>query len=328
VTLVVDGRPRAVETYSSTVGDVLDAEGILLKAHDEVVPPVDASLAEGMRIDVALAKEITLVLNGEQRSVWVTGATVGEVLEQINLRMSRNAVIEPSRGATVEPGDVIVYRDAFQVTVRVDGKTRRVITDSDDVGRLLDDLGIELGELDRVEPRIRTPIEPGLDIRVIRVAVRRVTEEEEIGFETQVRYSDSLYEGESRVERAGVTGLRRRVYEIRTEDGREVNRKLLWEKVVREPRAQIVVRGSRPREYSAQSGVATWYERDGMVAAHKTLPFGTNVTVTNLANGRQVTVVINDRGPYAPGRIIDLSDDAFAALAPLSRGTINVRISW
>jgi resuscitation-promoting factor RpfB len=328
VTLVVDGRPRTVETFSSTVGDVLDAEGILLKSHDEVLPPVDASLAEGMRIDVALAKEITLVLNGEQRSVWVTGATVGEVLEQINLRMSRNAVIEPSRGATVEPGDVIVYRDAFQVTVRADGRTRHIITDSDDVGRLLGHLGIALGELDRVEPRIRTPIRPGLDIRVIRVAVRRVTEEEAIGFDTRVRYSDSLYEGESRVEHAGVNGLRRRVYEIRTEDGREVDRKLLWERVVREPRAQIVVRGSKPRSYSAQSGVATWYERDGMVAAHKTLPFGTNVTVTNLSNGRQVTVVINDRGPYAPGRIIDLSDDAFAALAPLSRGTINVRITW
>jgi rare lipoprotein A len=89
-----------------------------------------------------------------------------------------------------------------------------------------------------------------------------------------------------------------------------------------------VVRGTKPRQYNAQTGVATWYERTGMVAAHKTLPFGTEVTVTNLANGRQVTVVINDRGPYASGRIIDLSDDAFAALAPLSRGTINVRINW
>jgi rare lipoprotein A len=103
--------------------------------------------------------------------------------------------------------------------------------------------------------------------------------------------------------------------------------------VIRRPRDQIVVRGTKARQYTArqhnaQTGIATWYERTGMVAAHKTLPFGTQVTVTNLANGRQVTVVINDRGPYAPGRIIDLSDDAFAALAPLSRGTINVRITW
>lgn len=328
MTLFVDGQPRAVETFSSTVGDVLEDEGILLKSHDEVIPPIHSHLSEGMRIDVALAKEITLVLNGEQRSVWVTAATVGEVLKQINLRLSRNALIEPSRGASVEPGDVIVYRDAFQASVRVDGETRRVITDADDVGHLLDYLGITLGKLDRVRPRLRTEIRPGLEIEVTRVAVRRVTEEEAIPFETRVRETDQLYQGDSRVERAGATGLVRRVYEVRTENGQQVGRKLLWETVVREPEAQIVVQGTKPRPYNAQSGVATWYARTGMVAAHKTLPFGTEVTVTNLGNGRQVTVVINDRGPYAAGRIIDLSDDAFAALAPLSVGTINVRITW
>ena len=328
MTLVVDGHPRAVETFGTTVEDVLEDEGILLQSHDEVVPPLHSGLADGMRINVALAKEITLVLNGEKRSVWVTGATVAEVLEQINVRQSRNAVIEPSRGATVEPGDVIVYRDAFQVMVRADGEIRRVITDADDVGRLLDYLGITLGQRDRVRPGLRTPIEPGMDIRVTRVAVRRVSVDEAIGFDTQVRYSDSMYEGESRVERAGSNGILRRMYEVRLENGREVTRKLLWDRVIRRPRHQIEVRGTKPRQYNAQTGIATWYERTGMVAAHKTLPFGTQVTVTNLANGRQVTVVINDRGPYAPGRIIDLSDDAFAALAPLSRGTINVRITW
>jgi resuscitation-promoting factor RpfB len=328
VTLVVDGHPQAVETFGSTVQDVLQDEGILLKSHDEVIPPPQSGLADGMRIDVALAKEITLVLNGEKRSVWVTGTTVAEVLEQINLRQSRNAVIEPSRGATVEPGDVIVYRDAFQVSVRADGEVRRVITDADDVGRLLDFLGITLGELDRVRPRVGTPISPGMEIQVTRVTVRRVSEDQAVGFETRVRYSDAMYEGDSRVERAGSNGLIRRVYEVRTENGREIGRKLLWERVIREPEDQVVVRGTKPRQYSAQSGVATWYERTGMVAAHKTLPFGTEVLVTNVANGRQVTVVINDRGPYAPGRIIDLSDDAFAVLAPLSQGTINVRITW
>jgi rare lipoprotein A len=55
---------------------------------------------------------------------------------------------------------------------------------------------------------------------------------------------------------------------------------------------------------------------------------GTEVHVTNVANGRTVTVIINDRGPYIEGRIIDLSDDAFARLAPLGVGTVNVRITW
>ncbi len=49
------------------------------------------------------------------------------------------------------------------------------------------------------------------------------------------------------------------------------------------------------------------FDQHKMTAAHKTLPFGTKVKVVNLANGRSVNVTINDRGPFAPGRIIDVS---------------------
>lgn len=105
-------------------------------------------------------------------------------------------------------------------------------------------------------------------------------------------------------------------------------RKVLSSTVLEEPVSQIVVRGTKPPATSAQVGHATWYLRDGMVAAHETLPFGTEVTVANLANGKKVTVVINDRGPFGTGRIIDLSDDAFARIAHLGAGVIDVRITW
>ena len=52
------------------------------------------------------------------------------------------------------------------------------------------------------------------------------------------------------------------------------------------------------------------YRHNRLTAAHKTLPFGTKVRVTNLANSKTVEVVINDRGPYVEGRIIDLSRGA------------------
>ena len=66
-----------------------------------------------------------------------------------------------------------------------------------------------------------------------------------------------------------------------------------------------------------------------MTAAHKTLPFGTIVRVTNKSNGKSVIVTINDRGPYIKGRTIDLSRGAFQKIAPLKQGIIkskNVKI--
>jgi rare lipoprotein A len=62
-------------------------------------------------------------------------------------------------------------------------------------------------------------------------------------------------------------------------------------------------------------------------AAHRSLPFGTRVRVTNLKNGRSTIVTINDRGPFARGRIIDVSAGAAGALGMRHSGVARVRVS-
>lgn len=65
---------------------------------------------------------------------------------------------------------------------------------------------------------------------------------------------------------------------------------------------------------------------DGLTAAHRTLPFGTKVLVTNVRNGKTVVVRITDRGPYGRGRIIDLSRAAAREIDMMSAGTAMVSI--
>lgn len=67
------------------------------------------------------------------------------------------------------------------------------------------------------------------------------------------------------------------------------------------------------------------FNPDALTAAHKTLPFDTKVRVTNPANGKSVTVRINDRGPFIDGRCLDLSRAAFASIASLDVGAMTVR---
>ncbi|TDC77936.1 septal ring lytic transglycosylase RlpA family protein [Micromonospora sp. KC606] len=67
------------------------------------------------------------------------------------------------------------------------------------------------------------------------------------------------------------------------------------------------------------------FDPSAMTAAHKTLPFDTRVRVTNPANGKSVTVRINDRGPFIEGRCLDLSRAAFAAIASVDLGELTVR---
>lgn len=69
------------------------------------------------------------------------------------------------------------------------------------------------------------------------------------------------------------------------------------------------------------------FDKHGFTAAHRTLPFGTRVKVTNLANGRSVTVEVTDRGPFARGRILDLSEAAAREIDMLGTGTAKARIT-
>lgn len=68
------------------------------------------------------------------------------------------------------------------------------------------------------------------------------------------------------------------------------------------------------------------YKHSKLTAAHKTLPFGTKVRVTNIANNQTVEVVINDRGPYVDGRVIDLSRSAAQQLGFINQGLAEVQI--
>ena len=92
----------------------------------------------------------------------------------------------------------------------------------------------------------------------------------------------------------------------------------------------------------SETGVASWYgkkfhgrktasgeryNQNKMTAAHKTLPFGTRVRVKNLENGKSASVVINDRGPFTKGRVIDVSRAAARKLDMVNSGTARVRIS-
>jgi rare lipoprotein A len=70
------------------------------------------------------------------------------------------------------------------------------------------------------------------------------------------------------------------------------------------------------------------FNQEQFTAAHPTLPWGSKVKVINLDNGKSVDVRINDRGPFKPGRIIDLSRAAARALGMVRRGIATVRIEW
>lgn len=104
-----------------------------------------------------------------------------------------------------------------------------------------------------------------------------------------------------------------------------------------EPKPTTTTTAPAPKPAAAQpsgneeSGRATWYELEGAragICAHKTLPFGTIVTVTNTNTGASIQCEVGDRGPFVDGYVIDLFRTDFEKLQPTSKGWFPARITW
>lgn len=220
-----------------------------------------------------------------------------------------------------------VYR-AKPVLIKDEQEEILVRSWANTVGDLLTEQRIAIATKDIVKPDQQTPLLPNQG--VVQVEITRVQESElvidkAIDYQIQIIDDPELEKGVKKVTQNGSKGMLRSTYMVRRENGKEVSRVLMDRKVVKEPRAEIIHRGTKIITYG--SGAASWYGGvPSLTAAHRTLPFGTRVRVVNVTNGKSVIVRIADRGPFIPGRIIDLSSDAFAQIGSLGSGVINVRL--
>ena len=332
VTVRIEGSVRPVKTFAMSVGDALSRAGIKVGPNDRVIPTLETSLRDGTQIKIYRAKPITIMLNGKPRSVIVTSLTVDEVLREIALRHSMHDYVGASRSSRVYRGMTIAIREAVGVTIVHDDQTERISTNAATVRQMLSELNITLGAKDKIRPSQSTYPTQGMTVKILRVGERKETQTSVIPPPVKTKRVANVEYGTRRVIQKGRPGLRVTRYLSTYVDGKRVKRKLLKTEVVRKPVAKVVGVGAGfpgcVCSRGSESGKASWYSASGLTAAHPSLPFGTHVRVTNLSNGKSVTVVIRDRGPFVHGRIIDLSGSAFKRIASLGAGVVHVRIRW
>jgi uncharacterized protein YabE (DUF348 family) len=341
VTLVVHGRSLAVKTTSSNVRDLLAGEGIPLSPRVQVVPSPATQLADGMTVvvspapvptgiqDVLGSGDPTFYRSPTDVGVWVMAGT-GSGFSNLE-----NELVESGFSASSAGTSPVV-----SVRAVVLGKVRDVLTNADTTGELLSAMGIDADADDRVLPSPSTPLHAGTTVAFDRVETSTELEEITIPFDVRAEFRSTMEPGSFRVLQEGRAGLALGTYRVTVVNGVEQDRQLIGRWIERAPvderrisgpesmyEGTYDVPGSRG---STQSGIASWYDPpwSGLTAAHPTLPFGTLVTVTDLDTERSVTVVIDDRGPFSPGKIIDLSPEAFQVLRPLGAGIIDVSLSW
>ena len=352
VVLSVDGETHSVSVREDTVKQVLEKDGITVGEHDVVAPSLDTKITNGMEISVLYGRQLQLTIDGEARTVWTTSRTVDDALTQLNLN-DPDSKLSTSRSAAIgreglsfnisTPKNVTVDAAGTPVELRVAGT----------VGDALTAAKVTPDEDDVVTPAADTSLTDGMAISYTNVEKRATSKEEAVPFEKKEEKSDELEEGKTKVTTEGVNGVKTQNFVEVYHNGTLVSSELQNEQVTKEPVTQVTKVGtkkaSKPSEGGSGSGgggdlspangsscQASYYwqgqttasgERfnpSDLTAAHKTLPLGSKVKVTNPSNGKTVVVRINDRGPYVAGRCLDLSKAAMETIGGTSSGVITV----
>lgn len=287
------------------------------------------SRGEKRSYDSSRPTTVTLEVDGfAARFEEVTARSVGEFLDVSGSDVREEDRVFPSRETPLCSGMRIAVARHKTLRVAVDGERRDIETDARSVGEALAEAGIVLREDDIVQPSETSLLaDRSAKLSVIRVEIREESVDKKIAFETKTKEDDTLSWRKKLVETKGENGIRTYRYRVSYHDGKEVARKLLGTEVTKEAVTEVVVQGTYVKVGKADRGLGTWYAYTGkLAAASLSLPLGSYARVTNPANGKTVIVVINDRGPYGKGRIIDLDKVAFEKIASLGAGVIDVKV--
>ncbi len=257
----------------------------------------------------------------------VTALTVGEFLTTERFVLGEKEFSFPAADAPLTPGTMIFLTQTHDVTILADGKRETVPVLATTVEDVLTEAHVTLDDDDIVEPARNIFATEELVVTVTRVKIEEVSVEKSVAFSAKTGEDETLSWRKTIVTQKGEKGVDRLVYRVSSHDGKEVNRKLIRTERIKEPVTEIVTQGTYVKLGKSHTGGASWYAFTGtMAAANPWLPKGSYVKVTNLENGKSVIVVINDRGPFVPGRIIDLDKVAFAKIASVGAGVITVKM--
>jgi uncharacterized protein YabE (DUF348 family) len=249
VTIDVDGELTTVSTFAGSVAGALDAAGVEVDDRDQVAPDPGSALTDGDDVVVRLGKQVTVQTDGEQSDVWLTALDADEALATLAER-GGDVRLVASRSGDRASLDLSLDTDG-PVNVVADGATKVAPDGSIGIPAILEQQGVELGELDRVSVQRVEPTEAGAPA-VSLVVQRVVVEQQQVG--TPVPHATVEQADASRyvddapvVAQAGADGVTTTTFEVTLVDGVEESREQLAQEVTTAPVDAIVVKGTQER---------------------------------------------------------------------------------
>lgn len=232
-------------TLYSETNAVLKQAGININENDKIVR-TDAN-SKQVDINIKRAFSVSVFFDGEWHSFSANDGTVADLLAQNNIPFGENFHSSADLNAVLVPNMQIIVSKMIPINISVDGRNEAVSVPESSVLDALNFLNITLSLDDSVNEPLDKLVEDGMNIIVNRVEFKEITEKEAIPFSTEIKNSDSLARGDSKIEINGSNGEKEVTKRVKYVDGNPVQTDVLSENVLKNPVNQVKIVGTKPK---------------------------------------------------------------------------------
>ncbi len=245
VTVIIDGQEKVVQTHATTVDEILQDLEITVKAKDYIYPSKSSLVRDDLQVVWKPAHQVKLLQDSKTTKVWTTATTVGELLEEQDIKVTVHDQVIPAKDYEIKENIEVAFDKAFQLTLVVGGNKKQVWSTSTTVADFLTQQGVKLNELDRVEPELTEKVEAKNIVNVTRVEKVTDVVESPVEYKIVKKEDSSLSQGKEEILVEGKKGRVSTQYEVIKENGKEVKRNVISEKMITEKRNQVVAVGTK-----------------------------------------------------------------------------------
>jgi uncharacterized protein YabE (DUF348 family) len=189
-------------------------------------------------------KTIVVVIDGKSTKITTFRSSLNSVLRDSNIEVTSKDKIMPKIGAPIENGDKIYIKKAVDVDVDVDGKKIKLKSAESNISEMLKAEKITLDKDDKITPSEDEKLQTGLKVSITRVDSKIESKTEDLDYTTVMKNDDSLEKGVTKTIQDGSTGSKVLSFSVRYEDGKEISRNLVDEKVMKTPVTKVVAVGT------------------------------------------------------------------------------------
>ncbi|AZB44707.1 DUF348 domain-containing protein [Bacillus sp. FJAT-42376] len=248
ITVSVNGNEEKIRTHADTVGDLFSELDIDVRDQDQLSHSENTKLDSSMNIVYESALPVRLDDNGNEKTVWTTADTVDGMLKEEGIKLSSHDQIRPAPDTKITDQLSLSINRAFELTMNVGGKEKKVWTTSTTVADFLKNQKIRLNPSDKVEPRLDDTLQANDAVTVKRVEKVTDVVEEPLDFAVVKKNDSNLERGKQKVVEEGEKGSRKIHFAVVKENGKVISRRAVKEEMVKESKDRIVAVGTKARK--------------------------------------------------------------------------------